>query len=159
MEHATTHAPAAPARGHLIANAVLDFVNAGILFVVGGLVWIVLALVGDASGRGEAVALLANAFGGLVFVVLAVPAVLYILAGVGLLLHRSWGRTLTLVLTGLSALLAVASLDPVTILLSTPFVAYILWSLLRQDVSDALSRAAVGEVGGDAAAARAEASP
>lgn len=108
---------------HLKIIGWLHIVNSAFVLVFGAFVFILLSGIGIASGDSDAVAILTiigTSFG-VFLLLLALPG---LLAGYGLLTHRSWARILAIVI-GVLALLNI----PIGTLIGI----YTLWVLFQDD--------------------------
>jgi hypothetical protein len=142
----------APSQGnpntHVTVNAVLNFVGAGFLLLIGVLALfgttLASLITGSASGESWIATLLAS-IGIFVFVFFLALATPFLAAGIGLSRRAEWGRTLTLVMAGVGGVLAILSMT----FLWIGVAVYQFWSLTRPEVA-ALFRPAVQPPGADA---------
>lgn len=111
---------------HVTILGWLHIIMHAFFLVIGGFVYILLTGIGVTSGDPEAVAILrvAGAAIGIFLGVLGLPG---IIAGYGLLMRRTWGRILGIV---------IGILNIVNVPVGTIVGAYTIWILLQDETAD-----------------------
>jgi hypothetical protein len=109
---------------HISILGILHIARGGLVLLIGVLAWVTLAGIGAFSGDAVALGILGLlatiAAGFMMF--LSLPS---ILAGIGLMQHRPWGRILALIVGGISL---------IDIPLGTALGVYTIWVLMDDDV-------------------------
>ena len=108
---------------HVKILAWIQIANGAVMLVVGGFVFLLLSGIGFASGDPTSTAILTvvGTSVGILMMVLSLPS---LLAGYGLLIGKSWGRILAIV---------VGILGLFNFPLGTLIGAYTLWVLMQED--------------------------
>jgi hypothetical protein len=135
-----THAMTEPAPSngnpdtHITVNAIINFSGAGLLLLVGVLALFGTTLAGFITGSASGPEWIANllaSIGIFVFLFFLALATPFLFAGIGLMRHAEWGRTLTLVMAGVGGIMALLSMTFLWIAVA----GYQFWSLTRPEVS------------------------
>lgn len=108
-------------RQHVLILGWLHIVGSLIFLAIGAFIFLLLTGIGVASGEAEAMAIL-SVVGTSVAIFLAILSLPGILAGIGLLMRKNWGRILAIV---------VGILNLVNFPIGTVIGVYTLWVLLQ----------------------------
>jgi hypothetical protein len=120
---------------HITILGILHIARGGFVLLIGVIAWLTLAGIGAISGNAVALGILGllATIAASLMIFLSVPS---ILAGVGIIQHRQWGRILALIVGGISL---------IDFPIGTALGVYTIWVLVDTDVRKVFEGSALGQ--------------